>query len=287
MRRAVYVGMIFLSVMLIFVAAELLPQIVSYYGDRERNDRIILEEDVAAAGKIAYELSETDKLKLLTNTNGILQESNYTKVYEARSRDNLDDYDPAVLAVFSRSVDTMKSIGLLSDSVSEDELKNNLTDACCVSVDSGLNGMGSLPIWVLTVQENSSRWQFVLDVSEEKIYGMYASVKMSEEQQYVFLDAEKLQQYFGGKSYDGYWIEIQNEEYTQNSVYIPMRGENIHDKKENLAITYFMLGEELFYGHLSQVVENLGLADFCHLTELESERYEEKTEAAEEVNLKK
>ena len=73
MKRAVYAGMIFLSVMLIFAAAELLPQVVSHYGDREKYNQIILEEDVAAAGKIAYELSKTDKLKLLTNTNGILQ----------------------------------------------------------------------------------------------------------------------------------------------------------------------------------------------------------------------
>lgn len=287
MKRAVYAGMIFLSVMLIFAAAELLPQVVSHYGDRERYNQIILEEDVAAAGKIAYELSKTDKLKLLTNTNGILQESNYTKVYEARSRDNLDDYDPAVLAVFSRSVDTMKTMGLLPNSISEDELKNNLTDACCVSVDSGENGMGSLTIWVLTFQENSSKWQFVLDVNEEKMYGMYASVKTSEKQQYVLLEADKLRQYYGGKGYDGYWIEIPNEEYTQNSLYIPMRGENIRDDKENLVITYFMLGEELFYGRLSQVVEGLGFADFCHITELEIESYEEKAEDAEEVNLKK
>ena len=96
-----------------------------------------------------------------------------------------------------------------------------------------------------------------------------------------------MRQYYGGKGYDGYWIEIPNEEYTQNSLYIPMRGENIRDDKENLVITYFMLGEELFYGRLSQVVEDLGFADFCHITELEIESYEEKAEDAEEVNLKK
>lgn len=286
MKRAVYVGMIFLSVMLIFAAAELLPQIVIHYNDRERNDRIILEEDVAAAGKIAYELSETDKLKLLTNTNGILEESNYTKVYEARSRDNLDDYDPAVLAGFGRSVDTMKSIGLLSDSVSEDELKDYLTDACCVSVDSGRNGMGSLTIWVLTFQENSNRWQFVLDVSEEKVYGMYVSAKASAKQQYVSLETEKLQQYYGARSYDGYWVEIYCGENAQDFLYVPMKAENI-DKKENSVITCVMLGEELFYQRLSQVVEDLAFSDFCHSIEIETESYEDNSEAAEEVDLKK
>ena len=35
MKRAVYVGMIFLSVMMIFAAAEMLPQIVIRYNDRE------------------------------------------------------------------------------------------------------------------------------------------------------------------------------------------------------------------------------------------------------------
>ena len=286
MKRAVYAGTIFLSVMLIFAAAEMLPHLVIRYHDRERNNRFILEEDVAAAGKIAYELSATDKLKLLTNANGILEESSYTKVYETRSRDNLDDYDPAVLAAFSRSVDTMKTIEILSDSVSEDELKNNLTDACCVSVDSGMNGMGSLTIWVLTFQESSNMWQFVLDVSEEKVYGMYVSAETSAKQQYVSPESEKLQLYYGGINYDGYWIEISRGENTQDYLYIPMKAENIV-KKENTVISGVMLGEELFYQRLSHVVEDLAFLDFCHPIELENESYEDNSEVEEEVDIKK
>lgn len=286
MKRAVYVGMIFLSVMMIFAAAEMLPQIVIRYNDRERNNQIILEEDVAAAGKIAYELSESDKLKLLTNTNGILEESSFTKVYEARSRDNLDEYDPAVLEGFGTSVDTMKTIGILSDSVSEDELKDYLTDACCVSVDSGQNGMGSLTIWVLTFQENSNRWQFVLDVSEKKLYGMYISTRESVKQQYVSLETERLQQYYGGRNYDGYWIEISASENTRDFLYIPMKAETI-EKKENAVVSCVMLGEELFYQCLSKVVEDLAFSDFCHPIEIENENFAENDESAEEMDLKK
>ena len=71
MKRAVYVGMIFLSVMMIFAAAEMLPQIVIRYNDRERNNQIILEEDVAAAGKIADEVR-----KIYAHTPDLLEQFN-------------------------------------------------------------------------------------------------------------------------------------------------------------------------------------------------------------------
>ena len=173
MKRTVHVLTIFLSVVLVFAAAELLPVLICRYNDRDRCNRIIMEKDVAEAGKIAYELSEEDKLRLLANTEGILSDSSFTKVYEIRSREKLNTYDTTVLLAFENSIETMKDMGLLPLSKTFEDIESCLTDACCVFVGNGENGSGSLTLWVLTFQQNDRKWQTILDVSEEKLYGMY------------------------------------------------------------------------------------------------------------------
>lgn len=284
MKRVMKFLVIFLGAALIFAAAELLPVIVSHYDDRDRCERIILEEDVAAAGKIAYELSWEDKLRLLANTEGAVEKSVFTKVYETRSRDNLNTYDTAVLSAFETCMEAMQNMELLSLPVN---LEDRLSDACCISVDSGQNGIGALTLWVLTFHENEREWQFLLDVREEKLYGMYMqdrrSSDTSQEETKEAVETEKVFQenegrfvpwgneslplYFGGSGYDGYGMWVREANTEQDTVYIPMRAEEYYEDKEKIYTTCYMLGDDIFYQRLSEAMDDLHFAEFCVFTE--------------------
>lgn len=284
---------IFLGAVSVFLAAEFLPVAFARWDDRDRCGRIILEEDVAAAGKIAYELSREDKMKLLANSEGAVENSNFTKVYETRSRENLSTYDAAVLSAFEKCMEEMQDMDLLLLPVDLEGLESHLSDACCISVDSGQNGIGSLTLWVLTFQENEREWQFIVDVTEEKLYGMYMqdrslsdvsedeaeeavkTEKAIQEQEELFASwgDENLQLYFGGSGYDGYGMWTREANTEQSAVYIPMK--KYYENKEKMYTTCFMLGDDIFYQRLSEVADDLRFAKFCVFIETEEKLAEE------------
>lgn len=288
MKRIAQCLAIFLGAVSLFLAAEFLPVAFARWDDRDRCGRIFLKEDVADAGKIAYELSWEDKMNLLANTEGALENSTFTKVYETRSIDNLNTYDTAVLSAFKNCMESMQNLELMSLSVNIKDLEKQLSDACCISVDSGQNGIGALTLWVLTFQEKEREWQFLVDVTEEKLYGMYmrdrllTDVSQDETEEAVSMEKtfqeseglfaawgkESLPLYFEGSGYDGYgmWIREVNAE-----VYIPMKTEEYYERKDDLYTICFMLGDDIFYQHLSEATDDLRFAEFCISMEPEEE----------------
>lgn len=303
MKRVLNIFMISLGALSIFLMAEFLPVMVGHWGDSDRNDRIILEENVAAAGKIAYELSQEDKLKLLANTDGALENSCFTKVYETRSRDNLNDYDPEVLKIFEDSLEIMQSMQLLSVSTEYTELETRLTDACCISVDSGQNSIGSLTLWVLTFQEDARKWQFLLDVTAKKLYGMYicderlGGLMQNTENEsegvqknlflYTSWDIDELLLYFEGAVYDGYGIEIRENNSEGEALYIPLKLEHLSQEKEKKYTICFLLGEDEFYRKLSKTVDDLQFIRFCNVEKNDIPEKTETEEMAEEKMMQK
>lgn len=310
MKRIVRFLIILSGAALIFLAAEILPVAVSRYDDRQRCGNIILEEDVTAAGKIAYEISYGDKLQLLANIDGRLDSSVFTKVYQTRTKDGLDAYDKTVIPVLKDCIRTMKNDRVIPIDVTMEELEKQLTDASCISAGSGQNGMGALTLWILTFKEENREWQFLLDTAEERLYAMYiCDDRLSDAVEDVYYEEygpqdgtdeeyqkemiygwrtelfygwciDRLSGYFNATYCDGVAMEIPApRDGAEEYVYVPL-GIGGALTGEAADSFWFRLGDEGFYRMLADVTGDLGFADIVVYSE---ETAEEK--AAQDVNL--
>lgn len=239
MRRGIQIAVITAGVAIVFAAAELLPTALSHSADSRMLGQVVTLDDQTTIAGIAYELSFSDKILLLSAEN----DYTCTRVYHTDSLMALKSYDQTVMETLWEAIDTFNQMSamreLLSDTsetvtnetdpvyirlnrTDDAEAENCFDGASCVSVSLSDNAMGAMTVWVLTFRDETDTWQFLLDTAEKKLYAVwendtqknwsgYTALKKSEkgrkasvrEQEIREMSQMQMASYYGGGSVYG------------------------------------------------------------------------------------
>ena len=208
MKKYRQIAAIVTGVAAIFIAAELMPVVISRSTDKKTLGQTITMTEKTATAGIAYEPSYADKLSLLSDAT----EHTCTKVYHTDSLDELKKYDSKVLDTLWDVIGSFNQISAISrreeneaaDIPKEADpvyIRLNRTDdqaaeqyfdeASCVSVGQSRNSMGTMTLWLLTFRQEENVWQFLLDTAEKRLYAVSETDAEKDGSGYFILNKKK------------------------------------------------------------------------------------------------
>ena len=102
MKHIAQIIAILCGVAVIFAAAELLPVGMNYSSDKKLVNNIQVQDNPNTTAGIAYELTFSDKVYLLSNP----YDCTFTRLYHTDSAEDLQQYDATVLEALWQAVDS-------------------------------------------------------------------------------------------------------------------------------------------------------------------------------------
>ncbi len=182
MKHIAQIIAILCGVAVIFAAAELLPVGMNYSSDKKLVNNIQVQNNPNTTAGIAYELTFSDKVNLLSNP----YDCTFARLYHTDSVKSLQQYDATVLDALWEAVDsynlsaenysyqpeTEKEIMPLYirlNQTDEKAISQYLTEASCIFVSQTTNTMGGMTLWLLTFAKENDTWQFLLDPAQKRI----------------------------------------------------------------------------------------------------------------------
>ena len=198
MKHIAQIIAILCGVAFIFAAAELLPVGMNYSSDKKLVNNIQVQDNPNTTAGIAYELTFSDKVYLLSNP----YDCTFTRLYHTDSAEDLQQYDATVLDALWQAVDsynlTVQIYGYHAGTKKESmplymrlnktddtEAGQYLTEASCIFVSQTTNTMGGMTLWLLTFEKDEDTWQFLLDPAQERLCALWEEDTQKEWSSYI------------------------------------------------------------------------------------------------------
>ena len=186
MKHIAQIIAILCGVAAIFAAAELLPVGMNYSSDKKLVNNIQVQDNPNTTAGIAYELTFSDKVYLLSNP----YDCTFTRLYHTDSAEDLQQYDATVLDALWQAVDSynlsaeiygysagtkkeVMPVYIRLNQTDDAKAGQYLTEASCIFVSQTTNTMGGMTLWLLTFEKEEDTWQFLLDPAQERLCALW------------------------------------------------------------------------------------------------------------------